>query len=94
MLVIVYVLKSFTDSDVPWGDGFTTAGSIVATWLLARKILEHWLLWIVIDGVAAGLYFYKGLYPSFLLYVIYALIAVLGYLQWKKSLFENPVQNV
>jgi nicotinamide mononucleotide transporter len=88
MLGIVYVLKSFTDSDVPWGDGFTTAGSIVATWMLARKVLEHWLVWIVVDSVAAGLYFYKGLYPSFLLYLIFTIIAVVGYFQWKRSMSE------
>ncbi len=90
LVAIVFVLKNFTDSDVPWGDAFTTAGSIVATWMLARKILEHWLVWIVVDSVAAGLYFYKGLYPSFLLYVIYAVIAVIGYHQWRKSLTEKP----
>lgn len=88
MLGLVYVLKSFTDSDVPWGDGFTTAGSIVATWMLARKVLEHWLVWIVVDSVAAGLYFYKGLYPSFMLYLIFTIIAVVGYVQWKRSMSE------
>jgi nicotinamide mononucleotide transporter len=91
MLGIVYILKNFTDSDVPWGDGFTTAGSIVATWMLARKVLEHWLVWVVVDIVAAGLYFYKGLYPSFLLYLIITIIAVVGYFQWKRSLSENSV---
>ncbi len=85
-LGIVAILKYFTDSDVPWGDGFTTAASIAATWMLARKMLEHWLVWIVVDTVAAGLYFYKGLYPSTVLYVIYATIAVLGYIQWKRDL--------
>jgi nicotinamide mononucleotide transporter len=89
MLGIVYILKNFTDSDVPWGDGFTTAGSIVATWMLARKILEHWLVWVFVDSVAAGLYFYKGLYPSFLLYLIFTIIAVIGYFQWKRSFSEN-----
>ncbi len=83
---IVAILKFFTDSDVPWGDGFTTAASIVATWMLARKILEHWLVWILVDFVAAALYFYKGLHPSFVLYVIYAVIAVFGYIQWKREL--------
>jgi len=91
LLGIVYVLKQFTDSDVPWGDGFTTAGSIVATWMLARKILEHWMVWVVVDIVAAGLYFYKGLYPSFLLYLIFTIIAVVGFYQWKKSISENSV---
>ena len=89
MLGIVYILKNYTDSDVPWGDGFTTAGSIIATWMLARKMLEHWLVWIFVDSVAAGLYFYKGLYPSFLLYLIFTIIAVVGYFQWKRSLSEN-----
>ena len=91
MLGIVSILKNLTDSDVPWGDAFTTAGSIVATWMLARKILEHWLVWIVVDSVAAGLYFYKGLYPSFLLYIIFTIIALVGYFQWRKGLTDNPV---
>ena len=85
---IVAILKFLTDSDVPWGDGFTTAASIVATWMLARKILEHWLVWILVDFVAAALYFYKGLFPSSGLYVIFAVIAVLGYYQWKRELIN------
>ena len=91
LLGIVYILKQFTDSDVPWGDGFTTAGSIVATWMLARKILEHWMVWVIVDIVAAGLYFYKGLYPSFLLYLVFTIIAVVGFFQWKRSISENSV---
>ena len=91
LLGIAYILKKFTDSDVPWGDGFTTAGSIVATWMLARKILEHWIVWVFVDIVAAGLYFYKGLYPSFLLYLIFTIIAVVGFFQWKRSISENSV---
>jgi nicotinamide mononucleotide transporter len=88
-LGIVAILKNFTDSDVPWGDGFTTAASIIATWMLARKILEHWLVWIVVDAIAAALYFYKGLYPSSVLYLIYSVIAIFGYIQWKKDLVVN-----
>jgi len=88
-IAIAQVLCQFTDSDVPWGDAFTTAASIIATWMLARKILEHWLLWIVIDAVAAGLYLYKAMYPTTLLYFIYAGIAIVGYFQWKKSLINE-----
>ena len=88
-LGIVAILKYLTDSDVPWGDGFTTAASVIATWMLARKILEHWLVWIVVDAIAAGLYFYKGLYPSTVLYVIYSAIAIFGYIQWKKELVDH-----
>jgi nicotinamide mononucleotide transporter len=87
-LGIVYILKSFTDSDVPWGDAFTTAGSIIATWMLARKILEHWLLWIVVDAVAASLYFYKTMYPTVFLYLVYTFIAIVGFYQWKKKLIQ------
>ena len=83
---IVYLLKTYTDSDVPWGDGFTTAFSIVATWMLARKILEHWLVWILVDTVAAGLYIYKGLYPTAVLYIIYSIIAVVGFYRWRHSI--------
>jgi nicotinamide mononucleotide transporter len=90
MLGIVSVLQNLTDSDVPWGDAFTTAGSVVATWMLARKILEHWLVWVVVDSVAAGLYFYKGLYPSFLLYLVFTVIALVGFFQWRKGLTEIP----
>ena len=89
LIGIVFILKNFTDSDVPWGDAFTTAASIVATWMLARKILEHWLVWIVVDLVAAGLYLYKELYPTALLYIVYSVIAVAGYIQWKKKMEER-----
>jgi len=85
-LGIVYLLKKYTDSDVPWGDAFTTAGSIVATWMLARKILEHWLVWIIVDAVAASLYFHKNMYPTVFLYLVYTIIALVGFYQWKKKL--------
>ncbi len=93
LLGIVAILKFLTDSDVPWGDGFTTAASILATWMLARKIIEHWLVWIVVDAVAASLYVYKGLHPSAVLYIIYCVIAVLGYFQWKRDLEKNGTKN-
>ena len=92
LLIIVLILKKYTDSDIPWGDSFTTAASIIATWMLARKLLEHWLLWIVIDIVAACLYIYKGLYPTAFLYIVYSLIAIAGYKQWNNSMETN--QNV
>jgi nicotinamide mononucleotide transporter len=83
------MLDRYTPSDVPWGDSFTTAGSVIATWMLARKILEHWLLWIVIDAVAVSLYFYKGMYPTVFLYLVYTFIAVIGYFQWKKTIKQD-----
>ena len=81
-----FILSEYTDSPLPKADSFTTALSIVATWMLARKMIEHWWLWIIVDSVSAGLYFYKALYPTAILFVIYTIMAIIGYQQWKKSL--------
>jgi nicotinamide mononucleotide transporter len=84
-VIIGFILSRFTDSPIPWWDAFTTAVSFTATWMLARKILEHWILWIIVDVVSMGLYLYRGLYPTLILFAIYTTMAVIGYLQWKKS---------
>lgn len=84
-VIILYVLKNHTNSNVPYWDAFTTAVSITATWMLTQKILEHWILWIAVDSVTVGLYFYKELYPSIILYLIYTILAVAGYIQWDKE---------
>ncbi len=83
---IYYILKEFTDSTVPVGDSFTTALAIVATWMLARKIIEHWYLWIIVNVVSIGLYTYKGLYSTVILYAVYTGMAIIGYFEWKKSM--------
>lgn len=83
---IYMILDRFTDSTVPLGDSFTTALAIVATWMLTRKIIEQWFLWIIANVVSIALYIYKGLYPTVILYVIYAGMSVYGYLEWKKSM--------
>ncbi|HNW51374.1 MAG TPA: nicotinamide riboside transporter PnuC [Prolixibacteraceae bacterium] len=90
---IWFVLKKFTDSPVPVGDSFITALSIVATWMLARKIIEHWLVWIVADSVSFLLYLYKGMYPTVLLYVVYTIAAVWGYVEWKKDLAKKSADE-
>ena len=79
------VLKEYTDSPVPFWDAFTTAVSFTATWMLARKILENWILWIIVDLVSMGLYLYRGLYPTLLLFGIYTTMAVIGYYRWLRS---------
>ncbi len=85
-LVTAILLNNLTDSDVPWGDAFITAGSIVATWMLARKILEHWIIWIIVDGVSVGLYLYKDMYPTVFLYIIFTVIAIIGFYKWKRDM--------
>ena len=81
-----YILTNFTDSPLPYWDSLTTALSIVATWMLARKIIEQWLLWIFVNFVSIILYMYKGLYPTVGLFFVYFSLAIVGYFKWKKLL--------
>lgn len=83
---IYFLLSRLTDSTVPLGDSFTTALAVVATWMLARKIIEHWYLWIVANAVSIGLYVFKGLYPTVILYAVYTGMAIFGYFEWNKSM--------
>lgn len=83
--LIAYILTNFTDSTVPFWDALTTSGAITATWMLTRKRLEHWLMWIVINFFSIGLYYYKGLIPTSVLYAVYAVFSVVGYIQWNKK---------
>lgn len=83
-LVIVWILIHFTDSNVPWCDAFTTALSIIGMWMLARKYVEQWGVWIVVDVVCVGLYIYKELYFTAGLYALYTIIAIFGWSNWKK----------
>lgn len=81
---IGFVLTEYTDSTVPWWDSFTTALSIVGMWMLARKWLEQWWVWVAVDAVSTGLYFYKGIYFYAALYAAYTIIAIYGYYKWKR----------
>lgn len=85
-IIIGYILKNFTDSNVPWWDSFTTSLSFVATWMLARKKIENWLVWIVVDATSVALYIYKQLYPTTILFIVLTLLAIVGYFQWKREL--------
>ena len=89
LLAIALILKYLTDSTIPFWDALTTSGGIIATWMLARKILENWVIWIFIDSVSIMLYLWKGLYPTTLLFTVYVVMAVIGYREWKKSMTER-----
>lgn len=84
-LLMWYVLKNYTDSPVPFADSLATSLSIVATWMLARKILEHWLVWVFVDAFSIGLFLYKDLLPTVVLFVVYTFMAVVGYREWRKE---------
>lgn len=84
--VLLYVLLTeFTDSRVPLFDSMSTALSIVAMWMLSRKLVEQWLVWLVVDMISVGLYLYKGIPLTAGLYTIYCILAVAGYLRWRKQ---------
>jgi len=84
--LIAWILINYTNSDVPRWDAFTTALSFAATWMLARKKLENWLVWIIVDVTSSVIYYFKGLYPTMGLFVFLSIMAVIGYLEWKKDL--------
>ena len=81
---IYFVLVRFTDSTVPFWDSMTTAMSMVAMWLLARKYIEQWLVWLVVDAITVGLYIYKGIPLTAALYTLYTVLAFVGYLRWRR----------
>lgn len=83
-LFIAWVLATFTDSSVVWLDSFTTALSIIGLWMLARKYIEQWFVWFVVDAVYVWLYYYKGIYFSGTLYAFYTVMAIFGYLKWRR----------
>lgn len=92
-VIIAIILKQYTDSPLPYWDSFTTALSITATWMLAKKIIEQWLVWILVDIVSMGLYIYKDLFPTAILYFVFTILAFIGYVKWKQKLNQNIKLN-
>ena len=82
--IISYILIHYTNSTVPFTDAFTTALSIVGMYMLARKYIEQWWVWLVVDITSCALYIYKELYFTAVLYALYAIIAIFGYRKWKQ----------
>lgn len=81
-----FFLSRMTDSPVPEWDSFITSLSVIATWMLARKIYEHWFLWIVVNTASVILFITRGLYPTVILYLVYGTMSFVGLMAWKKSL--------
>ena len=81
--LIYYILVTWTNSTVPLLDSFTNAVSFVALWALARKYVEQWIFWIIVDAVCTFLYIQKGIPFKAMLYGLYVVIAIAGYRKWK-----------
>jgi nicotinamide mononucleotide transporter len=81
-----YFLKSYTDTDVPWWDAFPTALSVVGQYLLGRKYIENWLMWIVVNVASVALFAYKGLWLTVILYTLFIGLSVAGWRAWQRRL--------
>jgi len=77
-------LKRYTDTDVPWWDAFPTAASVIGQWLLGRKYIENWWAWIVVNIVSVGLFAYKGLWLTMVLYSLFIAMSFIGWRAWAR----------
>ena len=91
-LIFIYFVYDYFDKWNNWTaylDNITTAIFFMAMWLMARRKIESWIFWIIGDLITVPLYFYKGLTISSIQYIIFLILAVLGYVSWKKILDKN-----
>ena len=82
-------LARYTNQALPFWDSGIAAFSLVAQWMLAKKLIENWIFWFVIDVVAVGVYYSRGLYPTTVLYAVYLGLAVAGWRTWKRSMLAT-----
>jgi nicotinamide mononucleotide transporter len=85
-----WFLKTWTDTDVPWWDAFPTAVSVVGQYLLGRKYIENWAVWIVVNTVAVGLFATKGLWLTVGLYLVFIALSFVGWRAWRTRLDAQP----
>ena len=85
-------MARYTDAALPYWDAATTVLSLVAQYLLARKVLENWEFWIVVDVIAVGVYLTKELYLTSGLYAVFLILAVIGLITWMRNLSKPAVE--
>ena len=88
-LALGYTMHHFTDAAMPWPDAFATVMSISAQWWMNKRFLQNWILWIAVDFLYLFIYFAKGLYATTVLYFVFLLMAVAGYLEWRRKVGET-----
>lgn len=82
--LLATLLHRFTDTDVPWWDALPTTGSVAGQWLLGRKYVENWPVWVAVNVISMGLFAWKGLWLTVLLYGLFAVLALVGWRAWRK----------
>lgn len=89
-LTIGTLLGRYTDATLPYLDSALTVCSLIAQWLMTRKVLENWMLWVTLDVVYVGLFIHRALYPTALLYAVFLVLAAMGHVQWTRSYRSHP----
>jgi len=87
-VVLGTLLHRTTDAALPYLDATTTSTSLVAQWMMTKKLLENWIVWVAVDVVYIGMFIYKSLYVTAALYVVFLILSIMGYRQWKATLRE------
>ena len=92
-VIFGYIMDNYTRADFAYIDSFTTVFALFATYMLAKKVIENWLYWIIIDVVSIYIYIQKGFYLTAVLFVLYTILAVVAYFTWKKELSSDANFN-
>ncbi|MCB0659482.1 MAG: nicotinamide mononucleotide transporter, partial [Saprospiraceae bacterium] len=91
---LFFILKYLTNSNTPIADALVSASAVIAMWWMARRRIENWYAWIFSNLVAIPLNFYKGFMLFTAMYVIFLMMAIYGYLSWKRLIYSSPVTHV
>ena len=86
-----FLLEKYTQAALPFLDAFTTWGAIITTYMVAKKIIENWIYWFVIDSISIYLFISRELYLTALLFLIYLIIIIFGYISWRKKLNVDEI---
>ncbi len=90
-IILGWVLASRTNAAIPWLDSFLTTGSLVAQWMMTRKLLENWAIWFALDLIYVPMFISRGLYATAGLYAVFLVLAAKGWRDWKRSYMSNAV---
>ena len=88
-IITGFILTKYTNAAMPFLDAFTSWGAIVTTYMVAKKILENWIYWFVIDAISIYLFLSRELYLTSILFLVYLIIICFGYIAWRKKYLES-----
>ncbi|HET7462290.1 MAG TPA: nicotinamide riboside transporter PnuC [Longimicrobium sp.] len=93
-LALGWFLHQTTDAALPYVDSTLTVASLIAQYLMTRKVLENWIIWVTADVAYIGMYIYKELYPTAFLYAVFLVLASMGWFEWKRSWQRQPAEGL